>query len=114
MCRYQEHLTLPVEPITTHSRQSAANRIPGPPQIPSTNGFEDDDMTTIVPGGALTLAEGLTLSRMGYGAMQLTGPHVFGPLVTVSRPWPYSARRSPWASGTSTPATSTAQWWSTS
>lgn len=27
----------------------------------------------------LTLAEGLTVSRMGYGAMQLTGPNVFGP-----------------------------------
>ena len=26
-----------------------------------------------------TLADGLTLTRMGYGAMQLAGPHVFGP-----------------------------------
>src|ERR1044072_9397616 len=34
-------------------------------------------MTT--PGGALTLAEDLTISRMGYGAMQLAGPGVFGP-----------------------------------
>ncbi|MEV0230364.1 oxidoreductase [Nonomuraea sp. NPDC050786] len=32
-----------------------------------------------VPGGALPLAEGLTLNRMGYGAMQLAGPGVFGP-----------------------------------
>ncbi|GIH25726.1 oxidoreductase [Acrocarpospora phusangensis] len=32
-----------------------------------------------VPGGALTLADGLTLGRMGYGAMQLAGPGVFGP-----------------------------------
>jgi pyridoxine 4-dehydrogenase len=31
------------------------------------------------PGGTLTLAEGLSLSRMGYGAMQLAGPGVFGP-----------------------------------
>jgi pyridoxine 4-dehydrogenase len=31
------------------------------------------------PGGALTLADDLTLSRMGYGAMQLAGPGVFGP-----------------------------------
>ncbi len=30
-------------------------------------------------GGAFVLAENLTLSRMGYGAMQLAGPHVFGP-----------------------------------
>ncbi len=36
-------------------------------------------MTTTVPGGALTLTDGLTLSRMGYGTMQLTGPGVFGP-----------------------------------
>ncbi|MFJ9034350.1 oxidoreductase [Streptomyces sp. NPDC102274] len=27
----------------------------------------------------LTLAEGLTITRMGYGAMQLAGPGVFGP-----------------------------------
>jgi pyridoxine 4-dehydrogenase len=36
-------------------------------------------MTTTAPGGALTLAEDLTISRMGYGAMQLAGPGVFGP-----------------------------------
>ncbi|MFE3248653.1 oxidoreductase [Streptomyces sp. NPDC059209] len=36
-------------------------------------------MTTTVPGGALTPAEGLTISRMGYGAMRLAGPGVFGP-----------------------------------
>jgi pyridoxine 4-dehydrogenase len=30
-------------------------------------------------GGPLTLAEDLTLSRMGFGAMQLAGPGVFGP-----------------------------------
>ena len=35
--------------------------------------------TTTLPGGAFTLAEDLTLTRMGYGAMQLAGPHVFGP-----------------------------------
>ncbi|MEU8383411.1 oxidoreductase [Streptosporangium sp. NPDC048865] len=31
------------------------------------------------PGGSLELAEDLTLSRMGYGAMQLAGPGVWGP-----------------------------------
>jgi pyridoxine 4-dehydrogenase len=31
------------------------------------------------PGGSLTLADDLSLSRMGYGAMQLAGPGVFGP-----------------------------------
>ncbi len=29
--------------------------------------------------GTFTLAEDLTVTRMGYGAMQLAGPHVFGP-----------------------------------
>jgi pyridoxine 4-dehydrogenase len=32
-----------------------------------------------VHGGSLTLADDLTLSRMGYGAMQLAGPGVWGP-----------------------------------
>jgi aryl-alcohol dehydrogenase-like predicted oxidoreductase len=39
-------------------------------------------MADSVPGGTLTLAGDLnpiTLSRMGYGAMQLAGPGVFGP-----------------------------------
>jgi pyridoxine 4-dehydrogenase len=36
-------------------------------------------MANSVPGGALTLANDLTISRMGYGAMQLAGPGVFGP-----------------------------------
>jgi pyridoxine 4-dehydrogenase len=31
------------------------------------------------PLGTLTLADDLTLTRMGYGAMQLAGPGVFGP-----------------------------------
>ena len=36
-------------------------------------------MTTRLPGGTFTLADDLTVTRMGYGAMQLAGPHVFGP-----------------------------------
>jgi pyridoxine 4-dehydrogenase len=36
-------------------------------------------MPVNAPGGSLTLADDLTLSRMGYGAMQLAGPGVFGP-----------------------------------
>ncbi|MEV6486354.1 oxidoreductase [Streptomyces sp. NPDC051576] len=36
-------------------------------------------MITVTPGGPLTLADDLTLSRMGFGAMQLAGPGVFGP-----------------------------------
>ena len=35
--------------------------------------------STTLPGGTFPLAEDLTLTRMGYGAMQLAGPHVFGP-----------------------------------
>jgi aryl-alcohol dehydrogenase-like predicted oxidoreductase len=35
--------------------------------------------TTQLPGGTFSLAEGLTVTRVGYGAMQLAGPHVFGP-----------------------------------
>ena len=35
--------------------------------------------TTTLPGGTFKLADDLILTRMGYGAMQLAGPHVFGP-----------------------------------
>ena len=31
------------------------------------------------PGGAFTMAEGLSVTRVGFGAMQLAGPGVFGP-----------------------------------
>jgi pyridoxine 4-dehydrogenase len=34
---------------------------------------------TTLPGGTFTMAAGLTVTRVGYGAMQLSGPHVFGP-----------------------------------
>jgi len=34
---------------------------------------------TTLPGGTFTMSEGLTVTRMGYGAMQLAGPGVFGP-----------------------------------
>ncbi len=36
-------------------------------------------MSIPTPGGSLKLADDLNLSRMGYGAMQLAGPGVFGP-----------------------------------
>ena len=32
-----------------------------------------------LPGNTFTLADDLTLTRVGYGAMQLAGPRVFGP-----------------------------------
>jgi pyridoxine 4-dehydrogenase len=35
--------------------------------------------TTTFPGGAFALAPDLTVTRTGYGAMQLAGPGVFGP-----------------------------------
>src|ERR1700721_4382455 len=34
---------------------------------------------TTLPGGTFKLADDLTVTRMGYGAMQLAGPGVFGP-----------------------------------
>jgi pyridoxine 4-dehydrogenase len=36
-------------------------------------------VTKTLPGGTFTLAQDLTVTRMGYGAMQLAGPGVFGP-----------------------------------
>ncbi|WP_333770307.1 oxidoreductase [Streptomyces sp. IBSBF 2435] len=36
-------------------------------------------MTGSISGGVTALAPGLTIGRMGYGAMQLAGPNVFGP-----------------------------------
>ncbi len=35
--------------------------------------------TTTLPGGTFTIGDDLTVTRMGYGAMQLAGPGVFGP-----------------------------------
>ncbi|MDY1003639.1 oxidoreductase [Curtobacterium sp. CFBP9011] len=35
--------------------------------------------TTSLPGGTFRLADDLELTRVGYGAMQLAGPNVFGP-----------------------------------
>jgi pyridoxine 4-dehydrogenase len=35
--------------------------------------------STPLPGGTFTLADDVTVTRMGYGAMQLAGPGVFGP-----------------------------------
>jgi pyridoxine 4-dehydrogenase len=34
---------------------------------------------TTLPGGTFAPASDLVLTRLGYGAMQLAGPHVFGP-----------------------------------
>jgi pyridoxine 4-dehydrogenase len=42
-------------------------------------GASMDSGARTVPGGVLKLADDLALSRMGFGAMQLAGPGVFGP-----------------------------------
>jgi pyridoxine 4-dehydrogenase len=34
---------------------------------------------TTLPGGTFAMAEDLTVTRLGYGSMQLAGPRVFGP-----------------------------------
>ncbi len=62
-----------------------------------------------LPGGTFTMAKDLTVTRVGYGAMQLAGPHVFGPPADRTPPWPFCARRSSGGSHTSTPPTSTAR-----
>ena len=36
-------------------------------------------MAVELAGGTFTLAEDVTVTRTGYGAMQLAGPRVFGP-----------------------------------
>ena len=36
-------------------------------------------MNTAITENTFSLADDLTVTRMGYGAMQLAGPHVFGP-----------------------------------
>src|SRR5437868_9418912 len=35
--------------------------------------------STTLPGGTFKLADDVVVTRIGYGAMQLAGPHVFGP-----------------------------------
>jgi len=35
--------------------------------------------TNTLPGGTFALADDITVNRVGYGAMQLAGPGVFGP-----------------------------------
>ena len=75
-------------------------------------------MTTDLPGGTYTLGD-LEVPRVGDGAMQLAGPHVFG-VAGARAAWVAvlregggpSASSAPWsnsASPTSTPRTSTAR-----
>jgi pyridoxine 4-dehydrogenase len=39
----------------------------------------DPRPTNRIGGGTFALADDITVNRVGYGAMQLAGPHVFGP-----------------------------------
>jgi pyridoxine 4-dehydrogenase len=41
--------------------------------------MKEQMMNQTLPGGPFPLADELSVTRMGYGAMQLAGPHVFGP-----------------------------------
>ena len=65
-------------------------------------------MSEIEKAGRFKLGD-RTVKRMGYGAMQLAGPGVFGPPKDRAGASPCCARRSPAASTISTPATSTAR-----
>jgi pyridoxine 4-dehydrogenase len=53
-------------------------RSPGHPR-----GYDNEERNCVaaktLPGGTFTMAKDLAVTRMGYGAMQLAGPHVFGP-----------------------------------
>ena len=64
---------------------------------------------TTLPGGTFTLADDLTLTRMGYGAMQLAGPHVFGRPPTATGRSRSCVKSSSLGSLILTPATSTAR-----
>ena len=64
--------------------------------------------TTTLPGGTFAMAEGLTVSRMGYGAMQFAGPHVFGPPADRDAAVAVLREVVELGSPTSTPATTTA------
>ena len=44
-----------------------------------TNNSEVLPSARTLPGGTYAMSDDLVVTRMGYGAMQLAGPHVFGP-----------------------------------
>ena len=46
---------------------------------PTSDAASASSSASSLPGGTFTLAPDFTVTRMGYGAMQLAGPHVFGP-----------------------------------
>ena len=63
-------------------------------------------LSTSLPGGTWTLGD-LTVTRFGYGAMQLAGPGVMGPPADRDGALAVCARPPASVSPTSTPATPT-------
>jgi pyridoxine 4-dehydrogenase len=64
--------------------------------------------------GTFTIGGDLTVRRLGYGAMQLAGPGVWGPPADRDRAVGVLRRAVELGSTTSTPVTTTARMWSTS
>jgi hypothetical protein len=60
-------------------RSLAITRVDGARPVKLITHLMEDHMPTAHLGGSLELADHFTLSRMGYGAMQLAGPGVWGP-----------------------------------
>ena len=66
-----------MKPLTKTSERKTSNENRNTKPVRAT--MEGTDMANSVPGGSLRLADNLVPSRMGFGAMQLAGPRVFGP-----------------------------------
>ena len=69
-------------PISQDLRTGRAIAAPAPRFMVTLSNMKTTTKPTTsktLPGGTFKLADDLILTRMGYGAMQLAGPHVFGP-----------------------------------
>ena len=77
MCDSQLVAFEPAERIA--GRSLAITRVDGARPVKLITHLMEDHMPTAHLGGSLKLADHFTLSRMGYGAMQLAGPGVWGP-----------------------------------
>lgn len=60
-------------------RRSSCGRVAQSRNDPDISGREGSMTVSTLPGGTFALAGDLTVTRMGFGAMQLAGPGVFGP-----------------------------------
>ena len=65
--------------------------------------------TTAAAAGTIDIGGDLTVNRMGYGAMRITGAGIWGDPRTGSRPRPHCAGRWNWTSTSSTRPTPTAR-----